>query len=81
MSLLENPAAVQRQMGTEYVYVASQCHAPYQPSSNKDDLKNSVFESMHTVPKDWFAVSTRMLLERWQQCIDLSGEDVQCAYV
>jgi hypothetical protein len=39
-----------------------------------DDLQSDVCKLVHTIPKDWFAVSIRKLPERWQWCSDLSGE-------
>jgi hypothetical protein len=48
---------------------------------NDGDLHSSAHESVCTISKDWFAASVRKLPESWQQCIDLSGEYVECADV
>jgi hypothetical protein len=47
--------------------------------SNNDALQSSVHESVCAVLKDWFAASIKRLPERWEWCIDLSGEYVDCA--
>jgi hypothetical protein len=42
-----------------------------------DEQERGVRDSVHSVPKHWFAAAIRKLPERWQRCIDVGGDYVE----
>jgi hypothetical protein len=38
-----------------------------------DDLERGVHNSVHIIPKDWYATAIQQLPERWQQCLNFGG--------